>query len=79
MQIWAQAMKDAVLRFWAVEHTVGMIIGIALITVGRTIYKRGKTDEQRLKATVIYFSLGLLIILATIPWPFRENLGKAWF
>lgn len=73
------AMKDAVLRFWAVDHMVGMIIGIALITVGRTIYKRGKTDQQRLRATVIYFSLGLLVILACIPWPFREHLGKAWF
>jgi hypothetical protein len=72
-------MSDPVSRFWGVEHLVGMLVGIALITVGRAKYKRGNTDHAKLKATVIYFSLGLLMILATIPWPFRENLGKAWF
>ncbi|MCF8256413.1 MAG: hypothetical protein K9J06_02605 [Flavobacteriales bacterium] len=72
-------MSDAVSRFWSVEHLVGMLIGIALITVGRAKYKRGKSDHDKMKATVVYFSLGLLMILATIPWPFREYLGKAWF
>jgi len=62
-----------------VEHLVGMIVGIALITVGRALYKRRKSDAEKFKATVIYFSLGMLIILATIPWPFREALGRAWF
>jgi hypothetical protein len=56
-----------------------MIVGIALITVGRALYKRRKSDTEKFKATVIYFSLGMLIILATIPWPFREALGRAWF
>jgi hypothetical protein len=72
-------MSDTVSRFWGVEHLVGMLAGIALITVGRAKYKRGKTDHDKLKATVLYFSLGLFLILATIPWPFREALGKAWF
>jgi hypothetical protein len=72
-------MSDSVSRFWGVEHLVGMIVGIALITVGRALYKRGKSDAEKFKATVIYFSLGMLIILATIPWPFREAVGRAWF
>src|SRR4051794_5024701 len=29
------AMKDPVLRFWAVEHAFGVIIGVALAHVGR--------------------------------------------
>ncbi len=72
-------MADTASRFWGVEHLVGMIAAIALITVGRAKYKRGKTDTDKLKATVIYFSLGLLLMLATIPWPFREALGRGWF
>jgi hypothetical protein len=72
-------MADTASRFWGVEHLVGMIAAIALITVGRAKYKRGKTDAVKLKATVIYFSLGLLLMLATIPWPFRAALGRGWF
>jgi len=72
-------MSDPVSRFWGVEHMVGMTIAIVLITIGRNRYKKASTDFLKLRATVIYFSLGLLLMLATIPWPFRENLGKAWF
>ena len=72
-------MSNQVSRFWGVEHLAGMIVGIALITVGRALYKRRKSDAEKFKATVIYFSLGMLIILATIPWPFREALGRGWF
>src|SRR6478672_7244536 len=30
----ANVMKNNVARFWAIEHPVGMIIGIILITIG---------------------------------------------
>jgi hypothetical protein len=72
-------MSDPVSRFWGVEHMVGMTIAIVLITIGRNRYKKAPTDFLKLRATAIYFSLALLMMLATIPWPFRENLGKAWF
>lgn len=73
------AMKDAALRFWAVEHLVGMTIAIVLITIGRNRFKKAPTDFRKLRSTAIYFSLGLLMMLATIPWPFRAALGKDWF
>lgn len=73
------AMKDAVLRFWLIEHIFGMVIGIALITIGRIAAKKAATDKEKFKKIAIYFGVGLLIILATIPWPFREALGRGWF
>ena len=73
------AMKDAVLRFWLVEHLTGMLIGIALITIGRIASKKATDDKAKFKKVVIYFSIGLLVIFATIPWPFREALGRGWF
>ena len=39
------AMKDPVLRFWAVEHVFGMLIGVALAHVGRVRARR--TDSLR--------------------------------
>lgn len=72
-------MSDTASRFWGVEHMVGMTIAIVLITIGRNRFKKAPTDHRKLRSTVIYFSLGLLMMLATIPWPFREALGKDWF
>ena len=73
------AMKDSVLRFWSVEHIFGMVIGITLITIGRIASKKATDDKAKFKKTLTYFSFGILIILATIPWPLREFLGRGWF
>src|SRR5436190_24306613 len=34
------AMRDSRLRFWLMEHTVGMIMGVALAHIGRVVIKR---------------------------------------
>jgi hypothetical protein len=74
------AMKEGGIRFWAVEHIFGMLIGIALITIGRIASKKASTDKEKFKKVLIYFSIGLLIILATIPWPFLpQGAGRGWF
>lgn len=74
-----EAMKSTVMRFWLVEHLTGMLIGITLITIGRIAAKKAATDKEKFKKIAIFFTLGLIIILATIPWPFREALGRGWF
>ena len=43
----AGAMKDPLMRFWAVEHVFGMIIGVALAHVGMTRARRAATDALR--------------------------------
>src|SRR4051794_29596261 len=35
MRDFGGAMKDPLLRFWAVEHGFGMVVGVALAHVGR--------------------------------------------
>lgn len=73
------AMKEPVLRFFTVEHSAMMIIAIALITVGYSLSKKGKTDEAKHKRAAIFFLLALVIILVAIPWPFRGNhIGRGW-
>jgi hypothetical protein len=73
------AMKDSVSRFWAVEHFTGMVIGIILITLGKTVAKKPFADAVKHKRTAILFTLALVIILLTIPWPFRAGIGRPWF
>jgi hypothetical protein len=62
------AMKNSGLRFWAVEHVVGMVIGLALVHIGRA--RARKTDSlRRHRVAAIFFGLALVVILASIPWP----------
>jgi Flp pilus assembly protein protease CpaA len=67
-------MKDSVTRFWAVEHFAGMLIGIILITIAR-----GKAKVLNFKSAAWLYVIALIVLLLTIPWPFREGIGRPWF
>lgn len=69
-------MKDKFFRFFWVEHPIGMIIAIVLITLGHGMAKKSVADTVKYKKAFFYFLLALIIILATIPWPFREIVGR---
>ena len=71
-------MKDRVLRYYAVEHTAGMLIAIVLITIGRGVAKKRIPDAVKYKRTFWFFLIALVIILATAPWPFRAGIGRPW-
>lgn len=75
----AGAMKDPLMRFWAVEHVFGMIIGVALAHAGMSRARRAATDTLRHRRVAIFFILALLIILASIPWPGRLLYGRPLF
>jgi hypothetical protein len=69
-------MKDSFYRFFWVEHPVAMLIATLLITLGRGVVKKQITDPLKYKKAFWYFLLALIIILATIPWPGREIVGR---
>ena len=62
------AMKVAGLRFFAVEHVVGMLVAITLAHIGAARIRK-TPPERRHRLAAIYFLLALLAILASIPWP----------
>ncbi|MEX0720613.1 MAG: cytochrome B [Balneolaceae bacterium] len=70
-------MGDSIMRFFTVEHTLMMIIAIALITAGFSTAKRTIDATAKHKKIAVYYGFGLLIMLAAIPWPFR-GLGAGW-
>ena len=72
-------MKDAMLRFYTVEHISLMLIAIVLVTMGYTRAKRKTDDKAKFKTQLVYFLIGLILILVSIPWPFREGLNGSWF
>lgn len=71
-------MSDKIYRFYSVEHLVGMLLAIILITIGYSRAKRLSGATGKHKTVAIFMGLGLLLILAMIPWPFR-GLGTGWF
>lgn len=75
----AVVMKDRVYRFWAVEHLTGTLIGIVLITLGKGVAKKNFSDAVKHKRSAILYLLALVIILAVVPWPFREAIARPWF
>ncbi len=70
----ANVMKDSMARFWVVEHITAMILVIVFITIAR-----GKAKKQNFNAAKWLYLVALILILATVPWPFREGIGRAWF
>ena len=74
------AMKDPTARFFAVEHLAGMLIAIILLHIGKAQGKRPIGDKAKHRRTMIFYLVALLIILASIPWPFREIfVNRSWF
>jgi hypothetical protein len=68
-------MKDKFYRFFWVEHPLMMLLAIVLITIARK-----KAKASNFKATGWLLFIALLLILAAVPWPFRDvvGAGRTW-
>lgn len=76
----ASTMSDTWTRFYAVEHTLGMIIAIIFVTIGYSSAKRTSVDRKKFKKMAWWFLISLVIVIVSIPWPFREiGEGRGWF
>ena len=75
----ANNMKDANNRFFTMEHELLMIIAWILVHVGRVSVKRAITPAAKHKRTLIFFGLAIILILAAVPWPFREAIARPWY
>lgn len=69
-------MGNKVERFFTLEHILMMIIAIALATIGYSGAKRMANSMKQHRRIFITYLIALIIILASIPWPFREALGR---
>ena len=72
-------MKNPLLRFYGMEHLAGMLIALIVVTIGHSKSKRGSTPEEKYKPIKLWYVVGLILIVASIPWPFRAALGGEWF
>ena len=78
----SQIKSDAALRFFSMEHATMMLLAWILVHVGRVAVKKADTDAGKHKRMLIFFGLAFVLILASIPWPFREAIQRPlirWF
>jgi len=65
------AMANSSLRFWTVEHPFGMVLGIALAHIGQSRIRKTGDGVKKHRTALIFYTLALVVILLTIPWPGR--------
>ena len=75
--------KDAVhmrqIRFFGMEHSLMMLIAIIIITIGSVVTKKKNTGKAKFKTMAIWFTVGLIVILMNVPWPFSPMVARPWF
>lgn len=76
-QNFGAAMSDRMVRYFAVEHLVMMVLALALAHIGRALVKKAVDPVVKHKRAALWFLAALLVILAAVPWPFL-NLGRPW-
>ena len=59
-------MKTALYRFYGMEHLIGMLLAIVLITIGHIKYKKKKENSAKHKTVMVYYAIGLLVIVLFI-------------
>ncbi len=75
-----EVMGNSMMRFFAVEHLVGMILAIILIHVGRSSAKKASTERAKYKRTFWWFIIAFIIIIMMIPWPSNPIFAsRGWF
>jgi hypothetical protein len=73
------AVHQREIRFFGMEHITMMLIAVVLITIGSMKAKRQPIDKQRFKTMAIWFTIALIIILASIPWQFSPLISRPYF
>lgn len=73
-----ESMHIREIRFFGMEHITMMLTAIVVITIGAIKAKRKENDQEKFKTQAIWFTIGLLIILSSIPWAFSPLISRPW-
>lgn len=78
-QNFSEAVGQTAIRFFAMEHSVMMLIAVVLITIGSKNTRKKSRDREKFKTLAIWFTIALIVILISIPWPFLGSAGRPLF
>lgn len=63
-----EAMSESLSRLYILEHPLTMLIAIVLVSVGYIKAKKPGDDARRFRTVIIFYGLGLILMLSRIPW-----------
>jgi len=61
-------MKNDMLRLYAVEHPIVMILTIVFITIGYSKHKTKLVSKPKFKILAIFYTIAWFLMLSRIPW-----------
>jgi chromate transport protein ChrA len=71
--------NSPIFRFWKFEHIGTMIVAIVLVTLGRMLSKRARTEQGKQLRVAVFYLIALVLMLWATPWPFTAvGLGRGW-
>lgn len=62
------ALKDRQLRFFTLDHPIGMTVALVFAHLGCILARRGASDKVRHRRAALYFGMTLGVMLASVPW-----------
>ncbi|MFT4522438.1 MAG: hypothetical protein ACI8ZN_001388 [Bacteroidia bacterium] len=77
LQDFGGSMSNPEIRMYLLEHPLAMIFAIVLFHIGKSKVKKAADSTQKHKKALIFYGLGLIIILSRIPWSADRLLR--WF
>jgi hypothetical protein len=72
-------VRNPPLRFFVLEHTVVMFVALSLSHMAGAIAAKAPSAVARYRRSAIFYTLTMLLILISIPWPFLNNIARPWF
>ncbi|MES2704656.1 MAG: hypothetical protein V4649_18595 [Bacteroidota bacterium] len=79
LQHFKESMHNRQLRFFGMEHICVMLVAIVVITIGSAKAKRQPTARLKFKTMAIWFLVGLVLILSSVPWAFSPLVSRPYF
>ncbi len=73
-----EAVHERTLRFFGMEHSLMMFVAIVVITIGSAKARRKPTDNGKYKTMTLWYIVGLLLVLTSVPWAFSPLVSRPW-
>jgi hypothetical protein len=78
-QDFGAAMKDSMLRYWAVEHMAMMVLAVVFIQLARTLSKKAPDAIGKHKRTAICLLIALILVFGSlVPKGLLLSNSVAW-
>ena len=62
------AMRTQGIRYFLVEHVLMMVVAVALVHVGVSRVRKGKSDSAKFQTATIWWGIATAAIAGFIPW-----------